>query len=144
MALNINQIIVGGRITKDPEVRVTSTGTHCTQFTLAVDRIGDSENTDFINCVAWKQSADYLSTYAHKGDTVVAEGSLMINRYEKDGKSQTFVQVNARRVQLIGGTRRQDNQSNHQTDSQTYADSYTADANTGMNDMAISSDDLPF
>lgn len=135
MALNINQIIVGGRITKDPEVRVTSTGTHCTQFTVAVDRTGDSENADFINCVAWKQQADYLSTYAHKGDTVVAEGNLMVNRYEKDGKQQVFVQVNARRVQLISKAKKEE-----QASMQTYRQT----SNVYDGSLVIESDDLPF
>lgn len=77
--------VVSGRLTKDLAVVKTGNGTSVCSFSLAVDRRqseGQESTADFFNCVAWKGTADFLSSYAHKGDTVTAEYRLQTRTYK--------------------------------------------------------------
>lgn len=77
----MNKIIIMGRLTRDPELRRTQSGTAVASFTLAVDRryASDGERqTDFIDVVAWKQRGEFVSKYFAKGQTCLVEGSLQI------------------------------------------------------------------
>lgn len=82
--------VVSGRLTKDVEVARTGNGTSVSSFSLAVDRRqaeGQQQTADFFSCVAWKGTADFLSSYAHKGDTVTAEFRLQNRSYKnKNGQ----------------------------------------------------------
>lgn len=94
----LNKVILMGRFTKDPELRATGMGTSVASFTLAVDRDFKGQNgkreTDFINCVAWKGTAEFISRYFKKGSMAALEGSLQIRPYEdKDGKKRTAAEV---------------------------------------------------
>lgn len=87
----LNRVELLGRLTRDVELRKTPQNKSVAKFTLAVDRKYKREggqNTDFINCVAWEQSADYLAKYSHKGDVVGVDGSIQTGKYE--GKSGTI------------------------------------------------------
>ena len=90
----INRVILVGRLTRDVEVRRTTSGLSVAQFTVACDRRfsrqdnNGGQNADFINCVAWRQTADFLGTYAKKGNLVGVEGRIQTRTYDdKDGKS---------------------------------------------------------
>ena len=94
----LNHITVMGRMVRDPELRRTGTGTAVTNFTVAVDRDfggrdGGEKKTDFIDCVAWRSTAEYISKYFTKGRMIVCSGRLQIEKWEKDGKSGRKAEV---------------------------------------------------
>lgn len=95
----LNNIAIQGRFTRDPEIRTTQTGTSVASFTLAVDRdFVDKESrerqTDFINCVAWRSTADFVKKYFQKGSMAVVTGRLQIRQYQdKDGNNRTVAEI---------------------------------------------------
>lgn len=103
----MNCVALVGRLTKDPELRTTQSGLSYCQFTLAVDRRVSKESqtqqtADFIGCVAWRQSADYLSNYGQKGSVVALEGKIQTRNYDdRDGKKVYVTEVLADRLSLI-------------------------------------------
>lgn len=110
--ININNVVLVGRLTKDIELRKSQSGQSVCSFTVAVNRW--SEEADFINCVAWKQSADFLSQYASKGDVVSVEGRIQTRSYEGEHGKVYVTEVVANSVQLLSG--KKDEQKNEQTD----------------------------
>lgn len=96
----MNSVSLTGRLTKDPEVR-TGNSPLC-RFTLACDRRWQKDTADFIPCKAWKQSAEYLGQYGHKGDLVEVIGSIETGSYEKDGKKAYTMEVRVDFLRLIG------------------------------------------
>ena len=99
----LNKIIVMGRLTKDPELRRTQSGTAVTSFSVAVDRDFKSQSgereTDFIDVVAWRQTAEFVSKYFTKGRMAVVEGRLQIRDWkDKDGNSRRSAEVVAEHV----------------------------------------------
>ena len=95
-----------GRITADPEVKVSPSGKSILVFSLAVQR--DYKNrsgeydTDFFRCVAYQSSADYLGKYAKKGDMLAVSGALRQNTYEnRDGKKVSSVEISVSTVQIL-------------------------------------------
>lgn len=107
MALNLNTATLCGRLAKDIDLRKTTSGLSCCSFTVAVDRANSKKDAngerpvDFINCQAWRQQADFLGTYAHKGDTVLVQGSTQTRNYEKDGKKVYVQEIVAESVQIM-------------------------------------------
>ncbi len=94
----LNKIVLMGRLTRDPELRRTQTGTAVTSFTLAVDRDFKSQNgekeTDFIDCVAWRNTAEFVSKYLTKGRMAVAEGRLQLRDWtDRDGNKRRSAEV---------------------------------------------------
>ena len=81
----LNRVILMGRLTADPELKQTPNGISVTSFSLAVDRNftsrGAERQTDFINCVAWRQTAEFISRYFGKGRLMAVEGSLQVRNY---------------------------------------------------------------
>lgn len=97
----MNSVILIGRLTKDVEVKQTTTGKNVTSFTLAVDRWKKGE-TDFIPCVAWGTTADVTAQYTHKGDMLGVSGRLKATQYEtSDGQKRTRYEVEVGEVQFI-------------------------------------------
>lgn len=137
--ININSVMIGGRLTHDIELNVTPTGTHVTQFVVAINRM--KEGTDFVRCVAWKQSADYLDRYAHKGDAVIVEGRIEVDQYQnKDGKNTTVAKVVANRVTLIPKNNADQQRNECRSDDNPYRETHE----NNDEEMVILSDDLPF
>lgn len=94
----LNRIIISGRMTADPELRRTQSGTAVASFTLAVERDFKNQNggkeTDFINCVAWKGSAEFASNYFSKGRMAVVDGRLQMRDWtDKDGNKRRSFDV---------------------------------------------------
>ena len=95
----LNHITLMGRLTRDPELRRTGSGVAVTSFTLAVDRdFGKNENgekeTDFIDCVAWRQTGEFVSKYFTKGRMAVVSGRLQIRPWtDKDGNKRRTAEV---------------------------------------------------
>lgn len=85
----MNNVILMGRLTKDPEIRTTNSGLSVCKFTVAVDRYSkDGEDkTDFINCVAWRKTAEFIDKHFSKGQRILLSGSIQTGSYEKDGRT---------------------------------------------------------
>lgn len=112
----LNHITIMGRLTKNPELRRTGSGIACTSFTLAVDRDYGSNGereTDFIDCVAWRNTAEFVSNYFTKGKMAVVSGSLQIRTWtDKDGNKRRNAEVKAENVYF--GDSKRDSGSNTQ------------------------------
>ena len=94
----MNSICLMGRLTGDPELKTTQTGVSVTSFGVAVDRAYRSKDqerqTDFINCVAWRSTAEFISRYFRKGQRIALQGSLQSRRYTaNDGSQRTVYEV---------------------------------------------------
>lgn len=159
--MSINSVNLVGRLTADPEVRKTNTGLSVCQFTIALDRIGSrnaepgQQTADFPQVVAWRQSADFIGQYGHKGDSVAVEGRIQTRTYDKqDGTKAYVTEVVANRVELIGGRRSNGNDNPYQTqqtqvpaqqqnnfENQTQRTPYQSNSDVPLD---ISADDLPF
>ncbi|MEY8442157.1 single-stranded DNA-binding protein [Lactobacillaceae bacterium 24-114] len=91
----INRAVLTGRLTKDPELRYTTSGTAVVSFTLAVDRQFRNQNgdrdADFINCVIWRKSAENFSNFTHKGSLVGIEGRIQTRNYENQQGNRVYV-----------------------------------------------------
>lgn len=113
----MNRIILLGRLTREPEVKVTSSDKTTTTFGLAVDRPfknrDGKKEADFINIVAWNKTAEVAGNYLHKGEHCLVEGRLQIRSYEgKDGQKHYVTEVVADRLELI--ERKKDSSSQKQ------------------------------
>jgi single-strand DNA-binding protein len=102
----INSVVLVGRLTKDVELKKTQSNLSVTSFTVAVDnRTKDADGNktaSFINCTAWRQSADYLSNYAHKGSLVGIEGRLQQRSFtRKDGTKASVLEVIVDSITLL-------------------------------------------
>lgn len=92
----LNKVILMGRLTADPEQKQTPSGVSVTSFSIAVDRnySGKGKQTDFINIVAWRQTAEFISKYFSKGRLIALEGSLQSRSYEdRNGSKRTVYEV---------------------------------------------------
>ena len=94
----LNKVILMGRFTRDPELRSTPQGVSTCSFSLAVDRNfvreGEERKADFINCVAWRQTAEFISKYFRKGSMVALEGSIQTRTWDdNDGKKRYATEV---------------------------------------------------
>lgn len=103
----INSVVLMGRLTADPELRTTTTGRSVCSFTIAVDssfqRAGEDRQADFINCVAWEKSAEFISRYFHKGSMIAVTGRIQTRRYEdKTGAKRTAFEVVVREASFTG------------------------------------------
>lgn len=100
----LNHIVIMGRLTRDPELRRTGSGIAVANFTLAVDRDFSSKDsgekeTDFIDCVAWRQTGEFVSKYFTKGRMACVSGSLQIRKWtDKDGNKRESAEVVADNV----------------------------------------------
>lgn len=122
----LNHIIIMGRLTRDPELRRTGSGLAVTKFTVAVERdfpnkdTGEKE-TDFINCVAWRQTGEFVGKYFTKGSMIIVSGRLQLNKWTDDnGVKRTLPEIVAENVYFTGS--KKDTQNNTYNDKPyTYA-----------------------
>ena len=110
----LNKVVIMGRFTKDPELRRTGSGTAVTSFSLACDRDFKSQSgekdTDFIEVVAWKNTAEFVSKYFSKGRMAVVEGRLQIRDWtDKAGNKRTTAEVVADNVYFADSKRSESN-----------------------------------
>lgn len=147
----LNRVVLVGRLTKDPELTKTQSGLSVTRFTVAVNRkFSKNDEADFISCVAWRQTADFLSQYAKKGNIVAIEGRITTGSYDDSttGKKVYTTDVTVDSAQLVGSRNQSDSTQSHQSSNTS---GYQADVETKSDDdfetgplLDISSDDLPF
>ena len=102
----MNKIILIGRLTKAPELRYTQSGTAVVSFNLAVDRRFANQNgereADFINCVAWNKTAEFIANYFQKGKGIAIEGRLQVRSYDgNDGQRHWVTEVVAEQVEFV-------------------------------------------
>lgn len=107
----LNHIVIMGRLTKDPELRYTQSKIPVANFTVAVDRDyqqGGEKQVDFIECIAWRQGAEFISKYFHKGSMIVVAGSLQSRRWQdRDGNNRITWEIQTDHV-YFGDTKREE------------------------------------
>lgn len=150
----LNKIFIMGRLTRDPELRRTQSGTPVTSFSLAVDRDYKSQSgekeTDFIDVVAWRSTAEFVSKYFTKGRMVVVEGRLQIRAWQdKDGNNRRSAEVVADNVYFGDSRRDSDGGSGNYGGNSGYsapAGGYAAPVGGGSGFAEIDEEDgdLPF
>lgn len=103
----MNKIIIAGRMTKEPELKTTNSGTEVCNFTVAVDRRikkGEEKVADFIECTAWGKTGVFVSTYFHKGDGITVDGRMESRKWQdKDGNNRVSWVVNCDNVEFALG-----------------------------------------
>ena len=109
----LNCAVIMGRLTADPELRTTSSGVSVTSFCVAVDRSyvrqGEERQADFINVVAWRQTADFVTRYFRKGSMIAVQGSIQTRPYEdRNGNKRTAVEIIADNVSFCGSRQSND------------------------------------
>ena len=109
----MNTVILMGRLTKNPELRQTQSGTDVTQFTIAVNRRykdGSGEYpTDFINCVAWRRTAEFIAKYFAKGAMIAVTGTLQTRKYtDNQGAERTATEVVVDNAEFTGEKKERD------------------------------------
>ena len=143
----LNCAVIMGRLTADPELRQTPSGVSVTRFTVAVDRgyvkAGEERKADFINVVAWRQTAEFVSKYFQKGSMIAVQGSIQTGSYEKDGVKRYTVEISADNVSFCGSKSETGTSGAPSTTASTAAPSFS---NGGLDDFAAMADDddLPF
>ena len=142
----INSVVIMGRLTYEPELRSTLSGISVIRFQVACDRnyqkSGEDKKTDFIDVTAWRQTAEFVSRYFHKGSMIAVEGSIQTDSYtDKDGNKSKSVQVVANNVSFCGS--KAGSGSANTEDSQP-APSYASADNSDFEEIVDDDDDLPF
>lgn len=147
----LNHITIMGRLARDPELRRTSSGIAVASFTVAVDRDfsskdGGEKETDFIDCVAWRQTGEFVSKYFSKGSMIVVSGRLQIRNWiDKNGSKRRSAEVVADNVYFGESKQSRDNSPAQVMDNTN--GSYSGPANAPAQDFSMLEDDdaqLPF
>ena len=125
----LNHIVIMGRLTRDPELRTTQSGVSVTSFTVAVDRDfggrdGGERQTDFIDCVAWRSTGEFVSRYFHKGSMIVVSGRLQSRKWQdREGNNRVSWEINADNVYF--GESRRDSDPNR---ADSYPNNYSSNS----------------
>ena len=139
----MNTCVLIGRTTRDIDLRRTGNGTAVASFTLAVNRdfkTNDGQEADFIQCVAWKKTAELLEQYVHKGDRIAVNGSIRTRNYEDShGRTVYVTEVLVNHVEFIE-TKNREMQSDSPS-GQNKSDSYD---DWGNKNYEMDNSDLPF
>ena len=144
-----NLVVLTGRLTADPELKTTQSGVSVVSFCIAVQRqykSGEEPITDFINIVAWRHTAEFVTKYFKKGNMIGIEGSIQTRKYtDKDGNNRTAFEVLANNVQFVE-SKRNSADVNVSTDSKDPLKQVSENLqNAGFTQANISDDDdLPF
>ena len=134
----LNHIVIMGRLTRDPELRTTQAGVSVASFTVAVDRDfggrdGGEKQTDFIDCVAWRQTGEFVSKYFHKGSMIVVSGRLQSRKWQdREGNNRTNWEIQADNVYF--GESRSSGSSSSRDDSSYSGSSYSNSGSYGSYD----------
>lgn len=141
----MNSCVLTGRLVADPELRTTPSGLSVCRFRIAVDRpyqkSGEDRKADFIDVVAWRSNADFVTKYFHKGSMIAVQGSLQTNNYEdKNGNKRTSYEIVADRTEFCGSKSDSGNSSySGNSAPAAYSNSTPDDFSSVVDD-----DDLPF
>ena len=130
----LNHIVVMGRLTRDPELRYTQSQVPVVSFTVAVDRDFTSRDsgerqTDFVDCVAWRSTGEFVNKYFRKGSMIIVSGRLQSRKYQdRDGNNRTAWEISAENVHFGESRRREDDGGSYPADrSSADRGSYSSD-----------------
>ena len=147
----MNQIVLMGRLTRDPELRHTQTGTAVASFSLAVDRGYASKDsgerqTDFIDIVAWRQTAEFVSKYFTKGQMAAVTGRLQIRDWnDKDGNKRRSAEVVADNVYFTESKKSREASGTYAEPKSDFSSGYTSPvATSDFAELDDDDGDLPF
>lgn len=113
----MNKVFLKGRLTATPEIKTTATDIFVTDFSVAVNRRFNKEVTDFINCQAWRSTAEFITKYFEKGQEILVVGELHNDKWEKDGETRYTSRVSVDEVYFCGS--KAENKSQKDTDTST-------------------------
>lgn len=136
----MNKVMLLGRLAKEPELRYTQTGTPVATFTLATNRKYAAQNgereADFINCVAWQKSAEFVANYFKKGQQMALEGRIQVRSYDdNDGQCKWVTEVIAEQIEFVGA----------KADGSKPAQQQNSNPGLGLGEEVVFDDnDLPF
>jgi len=134
----INNVVLVGRLTKDPELKVTTSGIQFVNFTVAVNRsylnANGEQDADFINCIIWRKQAENLAKFMKKGSLIGIEGNIQTRQYNDGEKNRYITEVNVANVKFLESKKSQGITNNNDD----YEDDYYKTS------KQISEDDLPF
>lgn len=134
---NFNRVIIGGRLTADPQLKQTQNGTPVCTFSIAVNRRFAPDQVDFINCQAWKKAAEFLCQYFRKGSSLCIVGSVQTRSWtDQGGQKRYATEIVADEINFVDS--KADNQPSGQEQPQPYGETSPA-----FSEMS-SDDDLPF
>lgn len=152
----MNNVILLGRLTKDPELSYTSNNLEVCKFTVAVNRTYQSKSgekqADFINCIAWRNTAKIVSSYFQKGSRILLEGSIQTGSYQDNsGRTVYTTHVNVETVEFVDakGTNQQTNNSYQapsevQKNQEHFKQQESNNPFDNVGEFDVSNDDLPF
>mgnify|MGYP001217422592 CR=1 FL=1 len=143
----INQVTVLGRLTRDPDMRYTPNGVAVTNFSIAVKRPYNREETDFFNVIAWRKLGENVASYMKKGGQIAVSGRLQSRSYEtRSGEKRNTVEIVAENVQFLNNTENL-NKKQSQSDPQNATQHQSQDTIPSgyvSPDEDVFGDDLPF
>ena len=144
----MNKVQLVGRLTRDPELRTTGNGVSVCSFTVAVNRRfrnaqGEYE-ADFINCVAWRQSAELLAKYFSKGRMVGVVGSIQTRNYEKDGQRVYVTEVSVEEIHFVESRNASADSPSNVAQGSAPSNDNSFDIDSSFMAMPSADDDLPF
>lgn len=100
--LNYNKVILGGRLTKDPELKTTQSGKAVAGFSMAVSKLGEKGEAEFYDIVAWEKTGEFISKFFHKGSSILLEGRLSTREWtDKEGQKRKKVEVLAEHAYFV-------------------------------------------
>ena len=150
---NLNKVILGGRLTADPELKQTPSGVSVISFTVAVNRRFRSANgeqsesqADFINCTAWRQTAEFISKYFRKGSSICVLGSIQTRTWQDNqGQKRYATEVVVDEANFVDARGENAGGSSYTPDAYGVAPSYSSSAASAPNfEDHNTDDDLPF
>ena len=143
----INTVALMGRLTADPELKHTHNGVAVVSFCIAVNRRFKDQQADFINCVAWRQTAEFICKYFHKGQMIGLEGSIQTRNYtDRDGNKRYATEVLAENVSFCE-SKKSENHSQPTSSAAPAAAASPSDYSSGSSEdfeEVTLDDDLPF
>lgn len=151
-SFNLAKAFIGGRITQDPELKTTPSGVSVCSFTVAVNRRagkdGDSK-ADFINCTAWRQTAEFISRYFKKASSIFVEGTLQQRSWEtQDGQKRTVLEVQVDNAHFVDSKSEMEERTGFSPASRNDGPAYVPDAYKAtapaFEEIDPDSPDLPF
>ena len=155
--LNLNKVVLAGRLTSDPELKQTQSGVSVTSFSIAINRRFSSRNseqaeqqTDFINVVAWRQTAEFITKYFRKGSAICVTGSIQTRSWQdQQGQKRYATEVVIDDAMFVDSRNESNNaggaQGSYVPDAYNATPSYSSNQSTAPNFEELNTDDdLPF
>ena len=146
MSKSINQVILMGRLTRDPEQRTTTSGKTIVSFSIAVDRGGQEDAADFFNVNAWEKLGELVMQYLSKGRRVLVQGRLRQDRWDdkETGKKQSRIEVTASDVTFLDGPSASANSDDSDAPKKSYSKKTEDVVIEDIDDKPIDLSEIPF